>query len=215
MPKLRYAVKPGDVFERWTVLGRDHSDYWACICQCGTVKVIRSITLAYGTSKSCGCLKREINAVNGAKLLTKHGKSGTRLYQTWLGMISRCTYPSQPGYKHYGGRGITVYPPWREAATFMTWALNHGYEEGLTIERIDVNGHYEPGNITFIPLVQQALNTRRNRLLTAFGETKPAIAWARDARCRIGYRTLLCRLHSNWAAETALTTPALKDKTVG
>ena len=81
-----------------------------------------------------------------------HGGKGTRLYKTWSGMKARCHNPAYYGFKHYGGRGITVHPEWiGDFAAFREFALAHGYTDSLTIDRIDSNGDYEPGNIRFVP----------------------------------------------------------------
>lgn len=108
-----------------------------------------------------------------------HGMTGTKLYYAWVNMRNRCFYPYQDKYKDYGGRGITVCPEWMEADNFFRWALDNGYEEGLTIERIDVNGNYEPANCTWIEPGRQASNRRDNVNITIDGVTDNLSGWSR------------------------------------
>ena len=99
----------------------------------------------------------------------------------WGSMISRCNNPNTVGYKHYGGRGITVFDEWKRLKSFKEWAMKNGYQIGLSIERIDVNGNYCPDNCKWIPLEDQAKNTRRsykNKLLTYNGTTLNYIEWS-------------------------------------
>ena len=103
--------------------------------------------------------------------LTTHGATKTRLFKIWEGMKERCYRAKHPHYKDYGGRGIEICKSWMDFLTFRDWALSSGYSENLTIDRVDVNGNYEPGNCRWIPLSEQAKNTRRNHYVTVNGET--------------------------------------------
>lgn len=120
------------------------------------------------------------------KRWTTHGGSRTLLYRVWQGLHQRCENPTAQEFEHYGGRGIIVCPDWFEFAPFRDWALTHGYAEGLSIDRVDVNGDYEPANCEWVPLWE---NTRRQkgckldaddvraiRLALAAGETQRSIA---------------------------------------
>jgi len=100
---------------------------------------------------------------NAKKLNLSHGESRTRIYRIWKGMRERCFNPNRKPYKNYGGRGISVCEEWNSYLVFKDWAINHGYSDYLSIERIDVNGNYCPENCTWIPLEDQSKN-RRKRL---------------------------------------------------
>jgi hypothetical protein len=97
----------------------------------------------------------------------KHGLTNSRIYRIWHLMKDRCNNKNNPNYKHYGGRGIKYNKEWIEFIPFYNWAINNGYNDNLTIERIDVNGNYEPDNCTWIPFFEQHGNTRRNKLFKA------------------------------------------------
>lgn len=124
-----------------------------------------------------------------------HGLSGTRLHRIWKNMKSRCYNPNYHKYPDYGARGITLCDEWRDdARAFMDWARAHGYADDLTIERIDNDGDYSPENCRWATNAEQARNKRNNRLLTAFGETKPVPAWAEDPRCTVSLAGLRTRV---------------------
>lgn len=91
---------------------------------------------------------------------TTHGDSRTKFYQRWCSMIQRCENPNIPCYVHYGGRGITVCDEWHDYATFKKWALENGFNESLTIDRIDVDGNYEPSNCRWVTRKVQESNKR-------------------------------------------------------
>jgi|SRR6516165_3350545 hypothetical protein len=128
----------------------------------------------------------------------------TRLYKKWFTMLRRCYDQNFARYPSYGGRGIKVCPQWRQYEVFKEWALNHDYQDGLTIERIDVNGDYTPDNCTWIPMSQQQRNTRQIRWVTAWGETKPLIAWAEDPRAKMSYGVIRTRLLAGYKPEAAI-----------
>lgn len=101
-----------------------------------------------------------------------HGGCGTRLYCIWAHMKSRCLDRDSDCYNHYGGRGITVCDEWKDSfSAFRSWAIDNGYKNGLTIERIDVNGNYQPNNCRWIPQSEQSKNTRRTIMLSYNGDT--------------------------------------------
>ena len=109
-----------------------------------------------------------------------HGMSQTRLYLEWKNMLLRCNTPSHKSYKDYGGRGISVCSQWHEFPTFKDWALANGYNDDLFIDRIDVNGNYEPSNCRFVDMVTQCNNRRSSKFLTYQGKTLSHAQWARE-----------------------------------
>lgn len=110
----------------------------------------------------------------------KHGMSYTKIYGVWHGMIQRCNNAREKAYKNYGGKGICVCNEWQEFIPFYEWAMANGYKEGLTIDRIDSNGNYEPTNCRWVDRFVQNSNTSRNRYLTYNGKTQTLSQWARE-----------------------------------
>ncbi len=173
---------------------------YQCECACGEICEIRSNNLLSGNTTTCGCGKR-----NAAKT---HGGHGDRLCRLRGDVIQRCTNSKNPGYRNYGGRGITVCQEWRDSyEAFRDWALANGYQDELTIERVDVNGNYEPSNCEWIPRLDQWKNLRKTVRLTAFGETKNIRDWAKDPRCTVNVNSLYYRANQGWDAATAITIP--------
>lgn len=138
---------------------------WVCRCECGNIAIVLGSNLRNGHTRSCGCLMKETRVENGKKRAT-HGMFGTRLYEVWHGMKARCYRPSHHHYKSYGGRGITVCDEWNKSfESFAEWANANGYDENAkhgecTIDRIDVDGNYEPSNCRFVDMKTQARNKR-------------------------------------------------------
>lgn len=136
----------------------------------------------------------------------KHGGAGTQLHRVWKGMRRRCNYKAGTRYAYYGGRGIRICDEWNDFAAFRLWAMANGYEHGLSIERIDNNGNYEPSNCVWANQTIQNRNKRNNKVLTLFGQSKTMMEWSEDERCKVGYRTLRTRIRDGWTAEKAVLT---------
>lgn len=143
---------------------------------------------------------------------TTHGLSSSRLYRIWVDMRRRCGSTPHPTQKNYYSRGIRVCDEWQEFAPFQEWAEANGYQEDLSIDRIDNNGNYKPDNCQWTTPREQLRNTRVNRHITVWGETKTMVEWSEDSRCVVGYRTLKDRISKNgWEPERAFTTPRRPD----
>lgn len=126
---------------------------WLCKCDCGNNVIALERNLLKGRQKSCGCLDGNLDR-------TTHGLSYTRLHKIWDGMKYRCNNPTSKMYPHYGGRGINICPEWNNSfMAFYDWATNNGYAEDLSIDRIDVNGDYEPSNCRWVNHTIQMNNT--------------------------------------------------------
>lgn len=142
----------GQRFGRLVVLARDGSSprggaKWRCRCDCGTGRTVLGTSLRSARTVSCGCFVREHNA----EIATTHGLTDHPLYRIRSGMLFRCHNPKSTFFHRYGGRGIEVCPVWRaSAATFIEWALANGWQPGLTIDRINNDGNYEPANCRFV-----------------------------------------------------------------
>lgn len=139
---------------------------------------------------------------------SSHGESKNHLYKTWYNMKARCQKPNDPRFYDYGGRGIRVCEEWagRNSYTnFRDWALQNGYEPGLTLERRNNYRFYTPDNCMWVTAKVNSNNTRANRLVTAYGETKTLAEWADDSRCNVSYTCFRKRLNRGWSVERALT----------
>lgn len=200
MPKdVRFRDLSGRKFSRWTVLGFSHATpnkYWYCECECGTVRAVPANTLASGVSKSCGCLCIELG------LRKKHGKSGESIYAIWLGILSRCRNKNNIYYNYYGGRGITVCDRWLKFENFLKDMGDR--PNGMSIDRIDVNGNYEKSNCRWATWKEQANNKRTNTFLTFNNKTQTLAMWANETG--INAETIAYRLKNKWTIDSALTT---------
>ena len=176
--------------------------FWKVVCDCGTEKIVSPRYVIQGKTKSCGCYKRE------GFFVTKHGKSKTRLYNTWSSMVNRCK-PGGSSSKDYGDRGIKVCEEWWDFEKFSEWAMKSGYTDQLTIERIDVNGNYEPGNCTWIPMELQARN-KRNTIYVDYKGKRMPLAEACELAC-LPYKIVSERIFvGKWSAKNALETGIIR-----
>ncbi len=167
---MRLINLVGNKFGRLTVISRSNEKgrrvKWFCSCECGGFKEIVADQLLSGKTKSCGCLNKEsIASVNYS-----HGSCKTKEYKSWAHAKSRCFSKSNPKFHLYGMRGITMCDEWRNSFSSFIDSMGKA-PDGCTLDRIDVNGNYEPSNCRWASIKTQANNTRRNVITTAFGFT--------------------------------------------
>ena len=141
---------------------------WDCVCDCGNTKVIIGTNLRLNKTTSCGCFQRQVAVKNGLAT-RKHGKTHTKTYKSWLSMKARCLNPTDQAYSYYGGRGIKVHPAWVDS--FDAFLSDMGeVPDKYTLDRIDVNGNYEPTNCKWATRQEQSLNKRKTLYALYEGE---------------------------------------------
>ena len=195
-------MKPKDLtgqrFGKLTVLcsvGRNRrSVVWLCKCDCGNEKEVASRYLLSGGVKSCGCLTPERMRMK----LTTHNESRTELAKCWYRMRGRCA--NNPYYKN-----VSICTEWSDYNTFATWAKNNGYRPGLSLDRIDKNGNYEPKNCRWVTWNEQANNKKNTVYLTIGGQTKTLTEWSKISG--IKRETIRRRLEKGWNEERLLIPP--------
>jgi hypothetical protein len=202
----------GERYGRLTVLKYSHTEegkaMWFCACECGEKTIIQGNLLRNGHTKSCGCLRLEILEATR----TSHGlcNKEPRLYEIWNGIKARCNRKNHRAYEDYGGRGIKVCPEWNnDFKDFCEWAMKNGYEEDLSIDRIEVNGDYEPSNCRWTTVQEQSRNRRSNVKIEINGEIKTITEWSEISG--ISYSTLRNRWKKGWPTDQ-LFTPVKKNK---
>lgn len=150
---------------------------WVCKCECGNTKVVEGYKLKSGHTQSCGCLRSEMT-VEKNKKNAKHGMHGTKIYGIWRHMKERTTKTTHKQYQDYGGRGIRVCDEWSDFSKFYEWSIANGYKEGLSIDRADNDGNYEPSNCRWTDDKTQANNRRNNHLIEYEGKKQTMKQWA-------------------------------------
>lgn len=198
-PRIQNLIEK--VYGRLTVIGyndkigRNH--YWYCQCVCGAIKSVRQDHIVSGRIVSCGCYAREKN--------TKHGFAGSKVYKVWVHMKDRCFNKNCSEYENYGARGIDIYPEWIDSFESFHEYIGDPPTTRHTIERINNNGSYIPGNIKWATYGEQNRNHRRNVILEYDGRKMILEDWARYLG--LERHVLESRLKRGWSIERVLTTP--------
>lgn len=168
--------------------------FYTCLCDCGKLTVVAKSHLLSGHTQSCGCISQ------------KHLKTDTRLFRIWNGIKGRCFNKNNNKFKNYGGRGISIYEEWKnDFKAFYDWSMANGYQEDLTIDRIDNNGNYEPNNCRWVSQKVQQNNKSNSCLIEYNGKSLTLSQWAE--LYGLNYSTVKSRLSYGWTIEKALLTP--------
>lgn len=205
-------LKEGERFGRLTIIRevepkkygkRGNIRQFLCKCDCGNETIVGMNNLRNGVTRSCGCLRRELNRGFIEDCLDKPLQS--RLHNIWLAMRNRCNNKKGKDYRNYTLKGITVCDEWKDFNVFFNWAINNGYHPSLSIDRIDGNKGYSPDNCRWATAMEQANNIRTNIHLTLNGTTHTIPEWSR--LLKVSPRALYLRHYSGWSDEKILTTP--------
>lgn len=193
----------GQVFGRLRVLefnsiGRGGKALWNCVCECGNTTTVYSDKLRRGCTKSCGCLKLNVNR--------SHGMHKSPEYTAWAAMKSRCTNPKTVGYHNYGGRGISVCERWLNSFEAFISDMGKRPSSKHSIDRIDNDGNYEPGNCRWTVMIVQRNNTRLNVRVEFRGENLTLSEWGR--RFGVSSTMIARRIRNGWPIEQAMITPS-------
>jgi len=205
---MKWKDISGQRFGRYMVLGRGDSDrhgnaMWRCLCDCGTEKVVMGRALRIGVTTSCGCANKEI-----LRNQKTHGASGTSDYKAWFGILQRCDNEHHEKWHRYGARGITVCDRWRSYENFL--ADMGPRPHGMTIDRIDNNGNYEPSNCRWADQKTQGNNRGNNRMFD-IGGVEMTLSQACEAY-GINKATVRGRLSFGWETDRAFKTPVATSK---
>lgn len=202
-PKSQPVVHIGERYGRLTIeeytgTNKWHSRLYRCRCDCGNESIVVGTDLKRGKTKSCGCYQRD----RSRECNTIHGLEKHPLYKVWATMKDRCENPKNPKYRLYGKRGVKVCDAWHDFKTFYDWAMENGYERGLTLDRIDVNGDYEPNNCRWATIKEQNNNKRDTIYLLAYGQMRTISEWSEITG--IAYMTIYHRIRCGHIGEQAL-----------
>jgi hypothetical protein len=203
--KLKDVDFTGQKFGRLTALSKVDGTVkttWRCMCDCGCVRAAPVHALLAGHIKSCGCITKE-RAIALCEANKTHGMTNTTEFAIWRGMLARCNNPKNKDWSRYGGRGVSVCNRWH---TFENFFSDMGYRPaGLSIDRIDTNGNYEPDNCRWVDMKTQNRNRRSQKLLTHNNKTQCVSAWAEELGITRG--TLQSRLSRGLSDSDVLTLP--------
>ena len=188
---------------RWTLVERLNYEKGIYECSCGVRKELWHRNVRSGASRSCGCY----NVESLTKRATRHGhrRTGGRTtptYETWRDMRKRCGDRKCKHYANYGGRGITVCERWQVSFENFLADMGERPEGDISLDRIDVNGNYEPGNCRWATRVEQANNKRNNVMLTLNGVTKSQEQWAKELN--LSHGAIVRRIKAGWPIERVL-----------
>ena len=195
----------GQRFGRLTVIERvgttnDGKATWSCKCDCENYCVVSGALLRNKHTRSCGCLEKEVKKAGTNK---KHGKFYTRLSSIWRDMKKRCYCPNAGNYKHYGARGITICDEWlHNFQAFWDWAMANGYQDDLSIDRIDNDKGYSPDNCRWATQKAQVNNRRSNHYITFAEKTLTITQWQEKQGITKGQYD--SRIKRGWTIEEAL-----------
>lgn len=194
----------GKQFGRLTVIKRDGYQgtaiMWSCVCFCGKTTRVRGGHLRDGRIKSCGCLNSEMTKTRS----TTHGRTRTPEHRTWVNIRARCGDPKHISYKYYGAKGVKVSPQWDAFSTFLR-DMGMRPSKDHSIDRIDPDGDYAPGNCRWATEIEQQNNRRNTKWITLYGDTHSESEW-----CRIrGFRAQVIgqRLRRGWSIRDAIWKP--------
>lgn len=177
---------------------------WDCQCDCGVIKPLLTSVLNSGSTKSCGCLKKECKP----PVLTTHGMSRYSGIKVWEGMLRRCTNTADKDFSLYGGRGIKVCERWLDVRNF---ARDMGEKPaGCSLDRIDPDGNYSPENCRWATPAQQGANKRTNRIIEHDGQRLHMAEWCR--RLNVKPSTVINRINSGMDPSLALTMPSRRQR---
>lgn len=178
--------------------------FWKCLCDCGNEKIIRADHLISGHTQSCGCISKSTHKATHSK----HNKSDTKLYKIWSSIKQRCFYEKSTNYKNYGGRGISICKEWKDNfQSFYDWSISSGYKEGLSIDRVDVNGIYCPENCRWATIIEQSNNKRNNVIIEFNGVKKPLNYW--EQKTGLSREIIYKRIRRGWEVKDALSKPKM------
>lgn len=174
-------LKAGDTFNYLTVISdkvimKGEKRCYECRCKCGAVRVVIATLLTNGRTKSCGCIKAVTSKLYHFR---SHGHSKSPTYISWRQMLARCLNPNSDSYPYYGGRGIEICDRWQES--FENFLADMGERPpGMTLDRKNNNGDYEPGNCRWATPKQQNRNTKANRIITWRGRSQTLVEWSEE-----------------------------------
>lgn len=191
---------------RLTCISRLHNysksrTHLLCICDCGNLTIVELSRFKNGHTKSCGCSRKGINATHGGRY--------TRLYEIWCGMKKRCYNKRCKAYSRYGKRGISICDDWLDSfSNFELWSKDNGYDENLTLDRIDNDGDYEPNNCRWVNRYIQANNRSTNKIVYYNGSSDTLANWCR--KLGLNYSRTSYRLNHGFTVVDAFNPVRIK-----
>lgn len=200
----------GQKFHRLTILSRVENDkhgnaVWLCRCDCGVEKTVMGAPIRSGKTTSCGCTNREI-----VRAQKTHGASGTKNYKAWFGMLQRCGNPNHAKWHRYGARGISVCDRWKSYENFLEDMGER--PEGMTLDRENNDGNYEPGNCRWASQMTQGNNRGNNRIFEIDGKN---LTLSEASRAYGIHKDVArSRLSSGWGVDEAFKTPLANQKEI-